>query len=164
MFVTRFDTQPGTYALILHSSAEQRVQIGKLGQLDVKPGFYVYIGSAFGPGGLTARVTRHQRKTKKLRWHIDYLTAVMSLEEVWYTLDTDRWECQWAEVLRRMRGADMPLARFGASDCACRAHLWSFPTRPSRRGFRRRLLGLIPIHGPVHCMGLTFGCESEHRT
>ena len=162
MFVTRFDTQPGTYALILQSSAEQRLQIGKLGQLDVKPGFYVYIGSAFGPGGLTARVTRHQRKTKKLRWHIDYLTTVMSVEQVWYTLDTDRRECQWSEVLRKTRGADMPLARFGSSDCACRTHLWSFPKRPSRRGFHRRLLASIPIHGPVHRMDLTFGAEREH--
>ena len=119
MIVTRFDTQPGTYALILQSSAEQRLQIGKLGQLDVKPGFYVYIGSAFGPGGLTARVARHQRKAKKLRWHIDYLTTVMSVEQVWYTLDTNHRECQWSEVLRKIRGADMPLSRFGSSDCAC---------------------------------------------
>ncbi len=161
--MTPLDTRPGTYALILRSSAEQRVWIGKLGQLHLKPGFYVYIGSAFGPGGLTARVTRHQQKTKKLRWHIDYLTAVMSVEQVWYTLDTDRRECQWAEALGRMRGADMPLARFGSSDCACRTHLWSFPTRPSRRGFRRRLLDSIPIHGPVRCMDPTFGSGSEHR-
>jgi Uri superfamily endonuclease len=153
--MTRSDKQPGTYALILHSCMEQRVQIGKLGELDVTPGFYVYVGSAFGPGGLTARVTRHRQKTKKLRWHIDYLTAVMSVEQVWNTLDADRRECQWAEVLGKMRGAYMPLARFGASDCACRTHLWSFPIRPSRRGFRRRLLDSSPIHGPVRCMDLT---------
>ena len=153
--MARLDARPGTYALVLSPSAEQRIRIGKLGQLDVRPGFYVYVGSAFGPGGLTARIRRHQRKTKKLRWHVDYLTAVISIAEVWYTRDTARRECQWAEVLSKMRGAAVPLIGFGSSDCACRTHLWFFPIRPSRSGFCRRLRDSISDHDLVYRVGLT---------
>jgi hypothetical protein len=39
----------GTYALILVSSSDRLIQIGKLGQLLLQPGYYVYAGSAFGP-------------------------------------------------------------------------------------------------------------------
>ena len=160
--MARLDSWPGTYALVLSPSAEQRIRIGKLGQLDVRPGFYVYVGSAFGSGGLTARIRRHQRKTKKLRWHVDYLTAVISIAEVWYTRDTARRECQWAEVLSKMRGAAVPLIGFGSSDCACQTHLWLFPARPSRRGSRRRLLNSIPNHDPVYRFSLPLDFEGEH--
>ena len=51
------------------------ILVGRLGALPVEPGFYVYVGSAFGPGGLERRVGRHATTEKKHRWHIDYLTA-----------------------------------------------------------------------------------------
>lgn len=39
------------------------------------PGLYAYVGSAWGPGGLFARVRRHLTKGfSKPRWHVDYLT------------------------------------------------------------------------------------------
>ena len=41
----------GTYALVLSCTTEQRIAIGRLGVLDVRPGCYVYVGSALGPGG-----------------------------------------------------------------------------------------------------------------
>ena len=149
----RLDSRPGTYALIVCSAVRRQVQIGKLGRLDVVPGFYVYAGSAFGPGGLAARISRHRRKTKTRRWHIDYLTAILPVEEVWYTLDAIRRECHWADVLSQMRGAEVPAAGFGSSDCACRTHLWFFPIRPSRRTFCRRLTDSIPDHDRVYRVG-----------
>jgi hypothetical protein len=33
------------------------------------PGTYVYAGSAFGPGGIRARLRRHFRRDKKLHWY-----------------------------------------------------------------------------------------------
>ena len=51
----------GTYALVMTSDSEQQVVIGKLGRLRVRPGYYVYVGSAFGPGGLKARIAHHTR-------------------------------------------------------------------------------------------------------
>jgi hypothetical protein len=75
-------SQPGTYALLLEATTIQDVQIGKLGVLHMLPGIYVYVGSALGPGGLAARIERHARQEKTLRWHIDYLRAAADIEEV----------------------------------------------------------------------------------
>ncbi len=48
--------KPGTYALVLACQKTGRVRIGRLGVLALQPGFYVYVGSAFGSGGLAARL------------------------------------------------------------------------------------------------------------
>ena len=147
--MARLGSQPGTYALIMSASRERRVDIGKLGQLMVRPGFYVYVGSAFGPGGLRARVLRHCRKKKRRHWHIDYLGAVTRIEEVWYTCEEARRECRWAAVLARMRGASVPMMGFGASDCRCASHLYFCECHPSRAAFSRRVRELLPGDVPV---------------
>jgi hypothetical protein len=41
---------PGTYALILKSESNTCVQIGRWREIKLKPGYYIYVGSAFGPG------------------------------------------------------------------------------------------------------------------
>lgn len=51
--------EPGTYILILKSAVTRRVRVGRLGNLQLCAGYYVYIGSAFGPGGLRARIDHH---------------------------------------------------------------------------------------------------------
>lgn len=63
----------GTYLLVLRSHGEATVQVGRWGPLAVRPGVYLYVGSAFGPGGVRARVGRHLRMRKKPHWHLDYL-------------------------------------------------------------------------------------------
>lgn len=83
----------GTYALVLKASAGTEIQVGHLGRLYTKPGFYVYVGSAHGPGGLAARVGRHQQAEKKLRWQVDYLREVTDLVEIWYVISGERLEC-----------------------------------------------------------------------
>lgn len=40
----------GTYVLVFEAKREQKIQVGKLGLINLQPGFYAYIGSAFGPG------------------------------------------------------------------------------------------------------------------
>ncbi|MFN8443960.1 MAG: GIY-YIG nuclease family protein [Caldilineaceae bacterium] len=117
------DKRPGTYALILRAATTQTVRIGRLGDLVLQPGYYIYVGSAFGPGGLAARVGRHLRKEKRLRWHIDYLRAACEVEEVWWTCDSVRRECEWANKLRELPGTVVPMVGFGSSDCGCETHL-----------------------------------------
>ena len=141
---------PGTYALVLRISRRLEILVGRLGTLPVEPGFYVYVGSAFGPGGLARRVGRHAMAEKKRRWHIDYLTDLAALDEVWYTTDAAHRECQWANVFRQIPGATVPLERFGSSDCRCCSRLFSFQKRPSLRTFRQRLMGSIHGHGPTY--------------
>jgi Uri superfamily endonuclease len=123
-------TEPGTYALVLAATKRQTISVGRLGTFDVCLGFYVYIGSAFGPGGLAARIGRHARQEKAFRWHVDYLRAVADLVEVWFRPGRRRQECSWAKRLAWMPGAGTPMPGFGASDCSCRSHLMYFRERP----------------------------------
>ena len=141
--------QPGTYALVLASRDDGEVRIGRLGVLKIKPGFYVYPGSAQGPGGLAGRVLRHGRTEKKLHWHIDYLRENLDITEVWYSVGSERRECLWAAVLLAMSGGGTPLRRFGASDCDCPTHLLFFESMPSWPKFRRRLRRATTDCGPV---------------
>ena len=63
---------PGTYVLIISATRKINLRVGQAGQISVRPGYYMYAGSARGPGGLRARVLRHIKTTKRCHWHIDY--------------------------------------------------------------------------------------------
>jgi Uri superfamily endonuclease len=146
--------EPGTYALLLRAEEAQPLEVGALGTMTVRPGWYVYVGSAFGPGGLRARVQRHARGDGALHWHVDYLRAVTTLEAVWSTHDPERRECMWATVLRNEDGARAPMDGFGASDCDCPTHLVAFDERPARSRFRKRLPSECADHAPVSVIDL----------
>lgn len=118
------DTTSGSYLLLLKVTLPAKVKVGKLGELSIKPGFYVYSGSAFGPGGLGARVGRHLRRDKKLRWHIDYLRQWVDDVVAYYQPDA-RSECLFASELKLAGGA-IPMKGFGSSDCKCESHLVYF--------------------------------------
>ena len=140
---------PGTYALVLASTKTAHVQVGRLGILQLQPGYYVYVGSALGPGGLQARVTHHLMTVARPHWHIDYLRAHANPDEIWYCHDRIPWECRWASCISLMRGASIPLAGFGASDCACESHLYFFKGLPARRVFAPSLRTMDSRHPPV---------------
>lgn len=144
--MTELGNKPGTYALILKNDAVQVVTVGRLGTLELHPGWYVYVGSALGPGGLAARVGRHIQIEKKRRWHIDYVRPYAELREMWFTHGSERLECQWAQTFAAMPKAELPSPQFGSSDCRCAAHLIWLPGRPSLAAFFR-LLG--HTDGPV---------------
>ncbi len=139
----------GTYALLLTSDECTQIDVGALGTMKIQRRDYVYVGSAFGTGGLRARVERHARGEGALHWHVDYLRAVTTLDTVWYTCDDTRRECAWARLLQNMPGACIPMDGFGASDCSCLAHLVSFEGAPTVSDFRQRLQAACPTHGPV---------------
>jgi Uri superfamily endonuclease len=127
----------GAYALILFCSQEGTVQIGKLGPLQLRQGFYVYLGSALGPGGVRARVAHHRKLSLRPHWHIDYLRPCTRLDRIWYSDDRVCREHQWARAISGLRGASVPVAGFGSSDCRCKTHLFFFTRRPSFNEFRR---------------------------
>lgn len=133
----------GTYVLILRSRDRGTTRIGSLGRLDVRPGFYVYVGSAFGPGGLRARLSRHLLGTSKPHWHIDYLRRRAEPVAVWFQPDSLPREHRWAKILSRLPGIEPAYRRFGASDCRCETHLFFSEVRPrwklSGGGFGRRV-------------------------
>jgi Uri superfamily endonuclease len=145
------DAEPGTYALLLKLDKQERITIGKLGTFNFPAGYYLYVGSALGPGGLRARLARHRRDSenstgssssprgKKLHWHIDYLLQRAQLVEVWSVASEERLECKWSEVARGLSGAQVLVRGFGSSDCCCPAHLIYFSAPPHREQFQRAL-------------------------
>src|SRR5665647_2250805 len=68
-------SEKGIYCLIFKNQ-DCKFEIGKKVEFSFPAGFYIYVGSALGPGGLK-RVTRHinfsRNKDRSPRWHVDYL-------------------------------------------------------------------------------------------
>lgn len=133
--VSGLPPRPGTYILVLRNRAGTRIEVGSLGRCRFPRGWYLYTGSAFGPGGLAARVGRHLRPDKACRWHIDYLTASLPVHRVWLSVFPEKLECRWAGLLPQM-GGTLAVNGFGASDCSCPGHLFCFAARPSFLNFR----------------------------
>lgn len=139
LLLTHMKSLPGSYALLFHCDDTVDIDVGALGQLNLQPGFYVYVGSAFGTGGVAARVTHHCQISQRPHWHLDYLRPHLRLLEIWCTYDTVRREHQWVGQLAGLRGARQPYPGFGASDCGCCTHLFRFGYKPSFTGFRHRM-------------------------
>jgi len=125
-FHTDPNTIPGTagaYVLLvrLDRTLDLHVSISIAGTL--KPGRYLYCGSAKGPGGLKARLTRHFRKGKKPRWHIDRVTESSTVIGAW-TFENGN-ECELASSLRDL---PIPIYGFGSTDCRlCPSHFIEWP-------------------------------------
>lgn len=115
----------GTYCLIVDLPSASRLRVGALGTVSFPTGVYVYVGSALS--GIETRVARHTRRTKKLRWHIDYLlrkaTVISTIAVPTGSKDT---ECAVAKALLRSEGASVVAEGFGSSDCDCPSHLIYF--------------------------------------
>ena len=133
------EPKPGTYALILSCASNARIRVGRLGTMRLQPGYYVYLGSALGSGGLRARIAHHRKLSTQPHWHIDYLRAHTRLHLMWLNYDGRRHEHDWAHSMQRVSGATIPLPGFGASDCDWRSHLHFFKRCPSRISFQRGL-------------------------
>jgi Uri superfamily endonuclease len=131
----------GTYILVASVSQMRRLEIGSLGKFDLIPGSYAYVGSAFGAGGLRARVGHHLAATAEPHWHIDYLLQVASPAEVWYSTAGRKLEHHWAEFLEAAPRFRVPIARFGASDYhrSRRSHLFYSKRQPSFRWFQQQM-------------------------
>jgi Uri superfamily endonuclease len=119
---------PGTYILVLCLPNLTCVQVGKLGDLKFLAGFYLYIGSALGRGGVSGRLKHHWDPGAVLHWHIDYLLREACLVEIWYQEGETRQEHRWADLIHEQGG--LSTAGFGSSDCSCASHLFYFKRRP----------------------------------
>ena len=129
--------EKGTYALLLAIEKEVPIAVGRLGTFTFPRGYYLYLGSA--QGGLDARVKRHLRREKRLRWHIDYLLEHAEVVEVWYAQGDESQECLWCRIAQEMPQAEIPALGFGSSDCRCPSHLIYFSFLPSFHSFQRKL-------------------------
>lgn len=113
-------TDPGAYLVWVWLDTPLKIERPRPAQL--ASGFYCYAGSARGPGGLKARLLRHLRPDKKVRWHIDQLTTKANHSAAWAWPDGE--ECQLIQTLIHQQGFSIPQPGFGSSDCrCCPAHL-----------------------------------------
>jgi Uri superfamily endonuclease len=114
---------PGVYTLVLKLDRRREVEVGSLGIIQFREGYYSYTGSARGPGGLR-RVERHKEVIRRLnqacRWHIDYLLPYISLVEAVVTPTSFDLECL---IARRIGSGLEVVSRFGSTDCRCPGHL-----------------------------------------
>ena len=113
----------GTYCLIVHVNNNSNIKIGKLGFLEFKEGYYVYVGSALN--SLKSRINRHLSMEKKLFWHIDYLlnSENSHISDVIYIESPKKWECN---VASKIASFGVGINGFGCSDCKCSSHLFYF--------------------------------------
>lgn len=109
----------GVYVIEVCLCEEARISVGRLGALRFPAGAYLYVGS--GLRGLRARIRRHARRRKRLRWHIDYVTARGRVTRVWVWPPDKALECRIARALGERLAV---VAGFGASDCRCIGHLF----------------------------------------
>ncbi len=113
----------GVYIAVFRLSRRRSVQVGRLGRFDFEPGVYFYVGSA--QNGLDARLARHARVRKPMRWHVDYLSAKAEMLGAIVLAAPKPAECRLArELSRRYK---RPAAHFGSSDCRCGGHLFYTP-------------------------------------
>jgi Uri superfamily endonuclease len=130
----------GTYILIALVLQMKRLKIGRLGAYDLLPGFYAYVGSAFGPGGLRTRLRHHLESVAEPHWHIDYLLGYAEPVELWYALSGRKLERDLAELLEQSSRFRMPIHRFGSSDYrrSRASHLFYSKRRPLFRWFQEQ--------------------------
>jgi len=74
------------------------------------------------------------RKEKTRHWHIDWLTQVARIEEIWVNIRPKSRECECHRRVLSLPGARTLIPRFGSSDCRCPSHLAYFQWRPKLRG------------------------------
>ena len=107
-----------TYQLSIELDLPVTVAVGRLGVFEFPAGRYVYTGSA--KRNFDARIARHLRSEKTLRWHVDYLLAA-SGAKVTAVRRSRRDEC----ALNAATRGRIIVAGFGAADCraGCGSHL-----------------------------------------
>ena len=110
----------GLYIAVFYLSIEQCITIGQRGRHRFRSGTYFYVGSA--QLNLAARIERHARRQKPLRWHIDYLSTRARMIGAITVQGGREQECELAAELKQSYELAMP--GFGASDCRCGGHLF----------------------------------------
>ena len=137
--IQRIPRARGTYALIYQCDAPFQTVVGRLGPVCLSTGYWIYVGSAFGPGGLKSRLGHHLKPSHRPHWHLDYVKHFLKPVEIWLSTDTIKQEHVWAIDLSCLIGATCPIAGFGASDCSCLSHMIHLRRKPGFSGFQKRI-------------------------
>lgn len=120
--------EAGTYVLLAALPRPRRLITGRLGLCAYPAGAWAYVGSAFGPGGLRARLRHHLGGPGRQHWHLDYLRPALQPRAIITAAGPERLEHAWACLLAAAPGSHTPVRGFGASDCHCDSHLFHLGT------------------------------------
>jgi endonuclease-3 len=116
----------GSYVIVVSCEEPIEIEVGALGEHSFEGG-YAYVGSAFGPGGLT-RVDRHREVAGGEReiqhWHIDYLLSADQTQLTTVETYPDR-DIECALAMAFDDAGCQAVESFGASDCGCGSHCYS---------------------------------------
>ena len=115
----------GIYVLEILVSKRLKLNHKIFSEKNFPKGYYYYIGSA--QKNLHKRIQRHIKKTKKLHWHIDYLTSIKEIliTNVFIIPNFKKEnECKLVGQLENVFGLEHKIIGFGNSDCnECKSHL-----------------------------------------
>ncbi len=114
----------GSYFLVIRLG-EGKVIHTKGKTFKLKPGYYVYVGSAMN--SLEKRVARHFRKEKRLHWHIDYLLKEAELLRAYLIPSNVKLEEKLSLEVSRF---GEPVPGFGAGDVKVNTNLYRFENEP----------------------------------
>ncbi|MCJ7783607.1 MAG: DNA/RNA nuclease SfsA [Desulfobacterales bacterium] len=141
-------TDQGSYLLILNLRRNRKINVGKLGKVLFRKGFYVYVGSAMA--NLSKRMERHRHLRKRHHWHIDELRAVAEFHSVLAIRSSQRLECEVAKGMSEI--AEWSVPRFGSADCSCDTHLFGASSDPIQSEDFQKLLQYFRMDRPISGM------------
>jgi sugar fermentation stimulation protein A len=121
------ESNGGNYLILLELPEDRDIEVGALGIIPFRAGWYVYAGSA--RKNLSQRINRHLRRQRKQKhWHMDYLTPWAGKMKALPIQSYRNLECPLARDMEKLGGQG--IAGFGASDCKCGSHLFYFEEPP----------------------------------
>jgi sugar fermentation stimulation protein A len=119
----------GAYIITGFLDRNRVIEVGLLGMVEFKKGYYLYVGSALN--SLSGRINRHMRREKRLKWHIDYLIRHLKNIKAIPIQSSEDLECQIADSILNI--SDGSIKGFGCSDCRCESHLFWMRDNPFLR-------------------------------
>ncbi len=120
--ISAISSLPGAYVLLVGIERQVSISIAGGDPIALPAGWNAYCGSAKGPGGIRARVSRHFRPSKPCHWHIDQLTNGEVALWALTTLGGD--ECALIQNIAESGAFATATPGFGSTDCrSCESHL-----------------------------------------
>lgn len=151
------DINNGIYLLEIKSCEDFILNHRLFNKYIFPKGIYYYAGSA--QKNLHHRIKRHLSHTKKLHWHIDYLTLIKSntISNIVIFRDLPKsYECKIVNDLIKYFNLQKIIPNFGNSDCnSCSTHLLYNPKPINYSHFTslyHSQVLLIPCSSDISCL------------
>jgi len=159
----------GIYTIIVQNGSEGYTAFGRLGRTRLLRGYYLYTGSALGASStsLERRLQRHRARSKRKRWHVDFLTSRPScgVAGAVYLVSNKRLECNANESISKEFKLLPVLPGVGASDCNCGGHLLGPELHLSKIVLLNRLVNIycrLALRDPSSRHVGQIDCASSH--